>query len=98
MNSVKLRSRAGADGILNLKVPVGVTNAEVEVVVVFQLVEQAQTPKTPEELGWPAGFFEQTAGSIPDFFEFDRYEGLDPSLDDDVVFDFDPTGDQQEAT
>jgi hypothetical protein len=26
MNSVKLRSRAGADGILNLKVPVGVIN------------------------------------------------------------------------
>jgi hypothetical protein len=26
MNSVKLRTRAGADGIINLKVPVGVTN------------------------------------------------------------------------
>ena len=38
MNSVKLRSRVGADGVLNLKVPVGVTNAEVDVVVVFQLV------------------------------------------------------------
>jgi hypothetical protein len=63
MNSMKLRSRVGADGVLNLRVPVGVTNAEVEVVVVFQLVEPAQTPKTPEELGWPAGFFEQTAGA-----------------------------------
>lgn len=62
MNSVKLRSHIGADGVLNLKVPVGVTNAEVEVVVVFQLVERVQTPKTPEERGWPAGFFEQTAG------------------------------------
>jgi len=63
MNSMKLRSHVGADGMLNLKVPVGVTNAEVEVVVVFQLVEQVQTPKKPEELGWPAGFFEQTAGA-----------------------------------
>ena len=63
MNSVKLRSRVGADGVLNLKVPVGVTNAEVDVVVVFQLVERVQTPKTPEERGWPAGFSEQTAGA-----------------------------------
>jgi hypothetical protein len=98
MNSLKLRSRVGADGVLNLSVPVGVTNADVEVVVVFQLVERAQSPKTPEELGWPAGFFEQTAGSIPDLFEFDRYEGLDPSLDDDVVLDFDQTSDQQQAS
>ena len=81
MNSLKLRSRIGADGVLNLKVPIGVTDAEVEVVVVFQLVERPQTPKTSEELGWPPGFFERTAGSIPDFFEFDRYEGLDASLD-----------------
>ena len=85
MNSLKLRSRVGADGVFNLKVPVGVTNAEVEVVVVFQLVEHAQAPKTAEERGWPAGFFEQTAGSIPDCFEFDHYERLDPSLDDDFV-------------
>jgi hypothetical protein len=98
MNSMKLRSRVGADGVLNLRVPIGVTNAEVEVVVVFQLVERAQTPKTPEELGWPPGFFERTAGSIPDLFEFDRYDGLDPSLDDDVVLDFDEPDDQRQAS
>ncbi len=97
MNSMKLRSRVGADGVLNLRVPVGVTDAEVEVVVVFQLVERSQIVKTPEELGWPPGFFERTAGSIPDFFEFDRYEGLDPALDDDVVLDFDQTDDQTRA-
>jgi hypothetical protein len=95
MNSLKLRSRVGADGMLNLRVPVGVTDAEVEVVVVFQLIERAQNRKTIEDLGWPAGFFEQTAGSIPDLFEFDRYEGLDLSLDDEVVLDFDQTDDQQ---
>jgi hypothetical protein len=97
MNSMKLRSRVGADGVLNLKVPVGVTDAEVEVVVVFQLIEQAQTAKGFEGTGWPPGFFERTAGSIPDFFEFDRYEGLDASLDDDVVLDFDQTDDKQQA-
>ncbi|MBK9710361.1 MAG: hypothetical protein IPO81_03360 [Kouleothrix sp.] len=97
MNSLKLRSHVGADGVLNLRVPVGVTDTEVEVIVVFQMVEQVQTSKTPEELGWPPGFFERTAGSIPDFFEFDRYEGLDVSLDDDVVLDFEPIDDQRQT-
>jgi hypothetical protein len=97
MNSMKLRSRVGADGVLNIKVPVGAADAEAEVVVVFQLVEREPTPKFPEDLGWPAGFFEQTAGSIPDFYEFDRYVGLDLSLDDDVALDFDQPRDQQQV-
>jgi hypothetical protein len=29
-------------------------------------------PKTPEELGWPPGFFEATFGSIPDMEEIER--------------------------
>lgn len=97
MNSLKLRSHVGADGVLNLSVPVGVTDAEVEVIVVFQMVEQVQTSKTAEELGWPPGFFERTAGSIPDFFELDRYEGLDVSLDDDVVLDFEQIDDHRQT-
>jgi len=32
--------------------------------------------------GWPAGYFERTAGSIPDFPDVDGdMSGLDPSLD-----------------
>jgi hypothetical protein len=42
----------------------------------------ANAPKPPEELGWPPGFFEQTAGSLPDFPEIDQ-AGVDASLDDD---------------
>jgi hypothetical protein len=38
--------------------------------------------KTPEALGWPPGFFEQTAGSLPDLPDRDD-AGLDASLDDD---------------
>ncbi|MCC5652588.1 hypothetical protein LC609_22760 [Nostoc sp. XA013] len=29
-------------------------------------LEPLAPPKTPEELGWPAGFFEQTYGSCQD--------------------------------
>lgn len=39
--------------------------------------------KTPEELGWPPGFFEQTYGALADFPLVIDDEGLDASLDDD---------------
>ena len=33
--------------------------------------------------GWPPGYFEQTAGSIPDFPDVDGdMSGIDPSLDE----------------
>jgi hypothetical protein len=39
--------------------------------------------KTPEALGWPPGFFEQTYGALADFPLVIDDEGLDASLDDD---------------
>ena len=39
---------------------------EIEVMVIYQLLEALAQAKTPEELGWPPGFFEQTAGSLQD--------------------------------
>lgn len=62
MKTIKLRSRADADGILHLQVPVGVTDNDFEVIVVVQSVGSATDDKTPEDLGWPPGFFEQTFG------------------------------------
>ncbi|MBD2492444.1 hypothetical protein [Aulosira sp. FACHB-615] len=66
MQSIKLCSHVGADGILHLEIPVGITDKEMEVVVIYQQIEPSATPKTPEELGWPPGFFERTAGSLAD--------------------------------
>jgi len=56
---------AGPDGALRLTVPVGVAGGEFEVAVVVTPKAGAK-PKTPEELGWPPGFFEKTYGSITD--------------------------------
>ncbi len=67
MESIKLRSHVGPDGILKLEVPVGVVNTDLDVVVSVESVGNRQAAKTPEELGWPPGFFEDMAGSIPDF-------------------------------
>lgn len=72
MQTIKLRSHVGTDGILKLEVPVGLTETDLEVTLVVQ--EVAALPakngkiveKTPEELGWPAEFFEETEGSLED--------------------------------
>lgn len=66
MQSIKLCSHVGADGILHLEIPVGITDKEMEVVVIYQQIEPSAPSKTTEELGWPPGFFEQTAGSLAD--------------------------------
>ena len=70
MQSVKVRSRASADGFLHLDIPVGMpvsnVNREFEVMVIYQLVQPEAKPKTPEELGWSSDFFEKTAGCLAD--------------------------------
>ncbi len=66
MQSIKLRSRVSSDGILHLNVPVGMADKELEVMVIFQPLELSAQTKTPQELGWPPGFFEQTYGSCQD--------------------------------
>ncbi len=66
MQSIKLRSHVGQDGILNLRVPVGVTETDVEVVVVVQNLPSATSVSTPESPGWPADFFEKTFGCLKD--------------------------------
>jgi hypothetical protein len=57
METITLNSHVGADGVLKLQVPVKVTNADLEVVLIVQ-------PVTPgsKNLGWPARFFEEVAG------------------------------------
>lgn len=63
MESIKLRSHVGSDGILKIEVPVGVKDADLDVVLNVVPVENEVPTKTPEELGWPEGFFEKTAGA-----------------------------------
>lgn len=66
MYSVKLTKHVGEDGILHLDIPVGITDKEVEIMVIYQPIEIPKQQKTPEELGWPPGFFERTYGSCQD--------------------------------
>jgi hypothetical protein len=55
MQSIKLRSHVGSDGVLHLDIPTGMTDSEIEVTVTIQRV-------TPTERGWMPGFFEEVIG------------------------------------
>ncbi|BAZ36729.1 hypothetical protein NIES4101_26490 (plasmid) [Calothrix sp. NIES-4101] len=62
MQSIKVVSRVGSDGILHLDVPVGMTNEELEVMVIFQPLKSSVQSETPQLLGWMSGFFEEVIG------------------------------------
>jgi hypothetical protein len=66
MQTHRTLGKAGDDGVLHLDIPVGAPNGEFEVVVILQPKASATKSLMPEDLGWPASFIEQTAGSIQD--------------------------------
>ena len=54
------------DGTLNLSMSVGVADADVSVTVLVRPVEAVANPDCLDENGWPEGFFERVAGSMPE--------------------------------
>ena len=72
METIQIRSRSDADGILHLNVPVNLKDAEFTVTIEVKPLGQ----------GYPAGFFEQTYGSCQDEpIEVDE-EGITDDLDE----------------
>jgi hypothetical protein len=65
MQTIRVSEKTGKDGTLLLRIPLGMPEVEVEVVVVVQPKETSAPASTPEERGWPAGYFD-LAGSITD--------------------------------
>jgi len=60
VQSLTLHSHIDAEGILLLKVPFTPTDANLKVKVTIQPV--TFQPKTPEDLGYPPGFFGEVIG------------------------------------
>ena len=58
MQSVSLKTRTGPDGTLTLNVPTLLRETTMDVTVVFNPIDT-----NPRDLGWPEGFFEETAGA-----------------------------------
>ncbi len=69
METIRLKSQVGADGVLNLSIPTEFSETELEVVLVVQPMVKAATASgevTSEKLGWPPGFFDETFGCLRD--------------------------------
>lgn len=66
MQSLTLHTRVGKDGILKLKTPIDIRNAEVDVVLVVNASDVDNKAKTKQAKGWPPGFLDRFAGSMPD--------------------------------
>ena len=64
MATIRVTTVAGADGVVRLAIPVGEAGVEYDVVVTPKPATDRKP--TPEELGWPPGFFENVIGSIDD--------------------------------
>lgn len=73
VHKVETIEQAGDDRTLHLAIPVEEPNRRYQVVVLVRPVPDEPGPSAPG-LGWPPGFFEQTAGSIQDetFFRHDQ--------------------------
>ncbi|MEH2055908.1 MAG: hypothetical protein V7K97_07015 [Nostoc sp.] len=65
MESIKIRTHIGDDGILQIQLPPEIANQELDVVIVFQPVipEPSHRAKTPQELGYSHRFLENVIGS-----------------------------------
>ncbi len=59
MVTIPVKTRLEADGVLNLRVPTGLPETDVEVVVVVQPVEAGAST-------WPEDFFQETYGAFAD--------------------------------
>jgi hypothetical protein len=57
MKQLSLHTRVGPDGVLNLQIPVGFANMDLDVVLVLQ---------PAPAVGWPADYFAQTYGAFAD--------------------------------
>ena len=70
MQTITIRAHVGQDGVLKLEVPVGLADADIEVVVVVQPLRPHQTDGgesgQTQAPAWPAGFFEETYGAFAD--------------------------------
>jgi hypothetical protein len=80
MESIKVRRHVGQDGILHLDIPVGITERDVEVVVIYQSVPSSTA--TGRSL-------EQLYGICADDPIILDEQGISESLDDDLAGAFD---------
>ena len=60
MKTIQMNGHTSPDGTLDISVPTGLPESDVEVLLVVQPVTDQPRPRGN---GWPEGFFERTAGN-----------------------------------
>lgn len=75
MKTIRASKKTDKDGSLSLVIPLGRPDAEYDVLVVVQPKATTAPAQTPEERGWPPGYFENTYGSIDDETFFRHPQG-----------------------
>jgi len=82
MRSLHVRAHVDKEGQVTFRMPPEFTDQDVDLVIVFEALKATEASvSTPASRGWPAGFFEEVAGSLPDFPEIDSegdFEARDP--------------------
>lgn len=67
MRVIHLTATAGPDGVLRLAVPAEVGDYDVKLELTAKPAANGTGhAPTPEERGWPAGYFESVVGSVSD--------------------------------
>lgn len=73
MQSIKVRSHVGPDGILQLQLPVDLKDTDLEVTVTIRPIAPKLDRNLGADLGWSEGFFAETAGALADDDSFFRH-------------------------
>ncbi|MEO0456148.1 MAG: hypothetical protein AAF152_06130 [Cyanobacteria bacterium P01_A01_bin.114] len=63
MQTIRLQSHVGDDGVLRLQIPIELQDQDLEILLVYQPI--AIKSKVSSS-AWPSGFFEETAGCLQD--------------------------------
>jgi hypothetical protein len=66
MQTIHMLEKTGKDGTLHLDIPLGKPEVVFDVVLIVQPKETSSSAGTPDDRGWPPGYFESTFGSITD--------------------------------
>ncbi|MEZ4525179.1 MAG: hypothetical protein R2941_04590 [Desulfobacterales bacterium] len=67
MRSMEVNARVGSDGVLKVLMPEDTAGREIRIVMVFETMRHNHEPVRFRKTGWPEGFFDNIAGSLPDF-------------------------------
>ena len=83
MESIKVRRHVGQDGILHLDIPIGISEQEVEVVIIYQFVQSVSSSTATGRA------LEQFYGICEDDPIVLDNQGVSEALDDDLAGAFD---------